>query len=566
MRFNCFIAILGFVTVQAFGQQQNNFAVAKDSNMVKQFFFSGLREKLMENYPAASGYFNRVLNFDPNNDAAYFELANLSLKQNKPTEAESFIKKAIAIKANNEWYFMLLADAYKKNGKMNELIDVFAQLIRLNPKNDDYYFDKANAENIADKFEAAIKTYQEIEEKFGSSAALIQAKQRLLVQKKSDLSDKEIEKLIADNPSDTKSYLYLSGVLLQKGNEQGALNLLKKAQGIEPDNYVLQLALADVYHSLKKEPESFSALKNAFNNSAMSINEKVKIVVMMFPSFNQPEVLTQAQELAQIATIIHPQEPKALALYADVLSQQGKYREAKALYLETLKLTKQVYIVWEQTLNIQIALGEYQEALKTGDEALSLYPNQGYLYYYVAVAQYKMGKHTEAIQSINNALILGTENKELLARAYTLQGDIFINEKKFLAANQAYDKALEAQPNNYLLMNNYAYYLALRNEDLPKAALLAEKAAKALPQNASVADTYAFVLFKLQKYEEAQLWIEKAIKNSDGKNALYLERYGDILYLKGEKEQAIVQWQKAKEAGNNSEILNKKINEKKYFK
>lgn len=566
MKLNCFIAILSFVTIQTFGQQQNNMAVARDSNMVKQLFFSGLREKLMENYSAATGYFNKVLAIDANNDATYFELANLNLKQNKLIDAESAIKKAIAIQSNNEWYFVLLSDVYKRNGKINELIGVFAQLIKLNPNNADYYYDKANAESFANKIDAATKTYQEIEEKFGSSAELIQARQRLLVQKDGKLSDKELEKLIAENPTEAKNYLYLSDVLLQKGDEQGALNLLKKAQAIEADNFELQLALADVYRSLKKDAEAFLALKSAFNNSAMPINQKVKIVVMMFPSFNRPEVLNQAQELAQIAAIIHPQEPKVLALYADVLCQQGKYKEAKVLYLETLKLTKQVYAVWEQTINIQNILGEYQEALKTGDEALSFYPNQASLHYYVAFAQYKTGKNTEAMQSINDVLILGSDNKELLAQAYALQGDIFINEKKFSAANKAYDKALEVQPNNYLMMNNYAYYLTLRDEDLPKAATMAEKAANALPQSASVADTYAFVLFRLQKYNEAQLWIEKAVKISNGKNALYLERYGDILYLKGEKEQAIVQWQKAKEAGGNSEMLNKKINEKKYFK
>ena len=49
-------------------------------------------------------------------------------------------------------------------------------------------------------------------------------------------------------------------------------------------------------------------------------------------------------------------------------------------------------------------------------------------------------------------------------------------------------------------------------------------------------------------------------------NPVYLEHYGDILFLKGNKDNAVVQWQKAKEAGNGSEKLIKKIHEKKYFK
>jgi predicted negative regulator of RcsB-dependent stress response len=45
-----------------------------------------------------------------------------------------------------------------------------------------------------------------------------------------------------------------------------------------------------------------------------------------------------------------------------------------------------------------------------------------------------------------------------------------------------------------------------------------------------------------------------------------LEHYGDILFLKGDKENAVAQWQKAKSAGNQSDKLNRKINEKKYIK
>jgi len=147
-----------------------------------------------------------------------------------------------------------------------------------------------------------------------------------------------------------------------------------------------------------------------------------------------------------------------------------------------------------------------------------------------------------------------------------LQGDIYINQNNFSLAKTAFEKAIAAEPDNYLIMNNYAYYLALRNDDLAKAAKYAETAANAMPENSSVTDTYAFILFKQQKYDLAKTWIEKALQNNNNKNGVYLERYGDILFMKGDKEAALIQWQKAKDAGNGSELLNKKINEKKYFK
>ena len=95
---------------------------------------------------------------------------------------------------------------------------------------------------------------------------------------------------------------------------------------------------------------------------------------------------------------------------------------------------------------------------------------------------------------------------------------------------------------------------------------VSSKAASAMPKNTSIADTYALVLFKLGKYDLALTWIQKALPNNEASNPVYLEHYGDILFLKGDKEEAVLQWQKAKQAGNDSEKLNKKINEKKYIK
>lgn len=262
----------------------------------------------------------------------------------------------------------------------------------------------------------------------------------------------------------------------------------------------------------------------------------------------------------------NPKDAKSLALYGDVLYQQNKLKEALVQYQSALKLNEQVYAVWEQVINIQTLLGHYTDAVKLGDEALTIYPNQASLYYYMAYALYKTGKYDAAQSNLKNALQLDVDNKSLQAQVYALQGDIFINQNNFSQAKIAFEKAISTEPDNYLIMNNYAYYLALRNDDLVKAAKYAETAANAMPNSASVADTYAYILFKQQKYDLAKTWIEKALQNNSNKNGVYLERYGDILFMKGEKDAAVTQWQKAKEAGNGSEVLTKKINEKKYFK
>ena len=541
--------------------QQNTVAV-KDSNAIKELFFAGLKDKLNENYVGASNNFSKVLVIDPSNDAAYFELANMQIRQNKLLDAEVSIKKALAAQPNNVWYLKLQTEVYKRNGNMDALVQTFDKLIQLESETESFHFDRANALYIAGKIEESQKAYDLLEQKFGVSKASTAAKKRF----KTQTASTDLNKLISDNPDDVKNYLDLSGVLLEKNQNNEALATLMKAKALSPDNYEVNLALADVYHSLKKTDEALTALKIAFENPEMPLPLKVKILSQMLPRFNNPQVAKSAAQLGAITLEDHKDDPKVKVLYGDILYQQGNLQGAKEQYLGAVKISEQLYIGWEKLLGVQTLMGNYEEAIKTGEDALSIYPNQAILYYYRAFALHRNGQNAEAGFELKNALQLEPEDVNLKAMILALQAEVLIDQGKLKEADAAFDKAVALAPNNYLTLSNYAYYLALRNHDLPKAEKLASKAALAMPQNSSILDTYAIVLLKLNKLDDALKYIEKALQNNEGGNPVYLEHYGDILFLKGDKENALVQWQKAKVAGNQSEKLNRKINEKKYIK
>lgn len=554
-----------FAGLSAVAQQPVNPVL--DSNAVKNLFFAGLREKLNENYSKAGESFNKILAIDPNNAAVHYEIANLNYRQNKLEEAEASIKKSVALDANNLWYWKLLAELYKRKGNMEGLVTVFTHMIRLSPENDAYYFDKSNAYLLMGKTEEALKGYELLEQKFGPSKALTQARQRITLGTGKTATKQEVDKILAEGQDDVKGLLEMSESLMEKGQHETALPLLLKAKTVAPEDYEVDLALADYYRNSKNSTAAGQSLRTAFANSGMPAERKIKIVMMLAGGAARNKArMQEAGELAKIMVESNPSDPKAQALYGDVLYQQGNLSAALEQYQSVLKKTEDLYAVWEQVLNIQTSLGLYKEAVKTGDAALGIYPNQAIIYYYTAFALHRDNQNAEAMSNIKTALQLDGENKDLQALILGLQGEILIDEQKFSEANTAFDKAVALAPTNYLLLNNYAFYLALRNQHLAKAEALIAKAAAAMPGNPSVADTYALVLLKLEKYDQAKIWAEQALQNNGAKNGLYLEHYGDILFLKGEKELALVQWQKAKEAGNDAAILNRKINEKKYIK
>jgi tetratricopeptide (TPR) repeat protein len=139
-----------------------------------------------------------------------------------------------------------------------------------------------------------------------------------------------------------------------------------------------------------------------------------------------------------------------------------------------------------------------------------------------------------------------------------LLGDIYNSLKDYKKSDESYDAALAFNPNNYLILNNYSYYLALRNEFLEKAERMAALVVKNNPTNNSYLDTYAWVLFTRAKYKDAKKVMEKVIE-SNPTNSTFFEHYGDILFKLGNVEEAVKQWEKAKSFDNTNELIDKKI-------
>ena len=100
----------------------------------------------------------------------------------------------------------------------------------------------------------------------------------------------------------------------------------------------------------------------------------------------------------------------------------------------------------------------------------------------------------------------------------------------------SYEKSLEYLPENVIVLNNYAYYLSLRGENLEKAKQMSEKTLELFPEEANYLDTYAWILYKLKDYETAKIIMLQAIEIAESKT--FYNHLSDILIQLGELEEA----------------------------
>ena len=537
-----------------------------DSLMVRQLFFSALREKTVENFPLATEMFSQVLQVDPQNDASMFQLANIKKLKNEYTDAQDLLERAVTVKPDNEWYWVALADCYEKSNELDKLENVFNELIRIDPDKPDYYFDKANVYFLEKKYDDALSVYKQLEQVTGITDELLIKRQAIyLKQGKVDQAAADLQAMIDANPGQVKYYLFLSEVYNSNGLPDKALKVLQSAEKIDPKNGQVHLALADIYRDKKMAEDSFNELSLAFAVPDLDIDQEIKIVLGYLPKFPDPNAKASALELSRLLTISHPDDSRSYALYGDMLLQNEKYKDAKANYKKSVELNGQIYEVREQLIRLELGDNDIEGAIKDGQDALSLFPNQAWLNYLVGVAYQQKKDYKKALEYIKTASELETQDKELLAQCFSSMGDCYHSLNDIQKSDQAYEKALGYNPDNAYTLNNYAYYLSLRGISLDRAAEMSKHSNDLQPNTASFEDTYAWILFKQKKYADAKTWIQKALADDKDKSAVKTEHYGDILFFMGDIDTAVTNWKKAKEYGASSPVLDRKINEKKYI-
>ena len=111
--------------------------------------------------------------------------------------------------------------------------------------------------------------------------------------------------------------------------------------------------------------------------------------------------------------------------------------------------------------------------------------------------------------------------------------------KDYDRAEEYYQKALEADPQQAINLGNYAIFLADNRKDYDRAEEYYQKALEADPQNANNLGNYANFLKNIRKdYDRAEGYYQKALE-ADPQHANNLGNYAGFLLGMGEKEKGL---------------------------
>lgn len=527
----------------------------------------GMTRKMIGNRTDAMQSFNNCLRVEPDNDAALFQLSLLYMEEGSAAQAVQYGERAVQLQPDNEWYVLHMAELYQRTGDFKSAVSSFDKLIKLRPDRREYYYYYADALVRNGEEVKSVEVLDKLEKKYGfDEDAVIQKYRIYSYLKKYPEAIAEINKLIEHNPYEVTNYGIIAELYEELGQEDKALEYYNKVLAIDPDNGVVHLSLAQYYNNKGDENRSFEELKKSYASRSLETDMKIKILYDYYDAGKSSDKdKKESYELLEILVATNGDDPKTWAIYGDFLARDNRFDEAAAKYRKALELDENIYLLWNQLLLVDTRLDDQENLYRDAARASELFPVQPLMKYYHGLGAYQSGKFEEAREQLETGKDLVVDNDALLLEFYQLLGDCLNKLKDYEASDAAYESALQIDPNNAYVMNNYAYYLSLRKHKLTRAAELSKRSNELQPDQASFEDTYAYILFVQKKYDEAQMWIVKALGHGGNNSGTILEHYGDILFHQGKTSDAVEYWIKAKNAGGAGDKIDQKIKDKKYY-
>lgn len=528
------------------------------------YFYGALNAKALGNYDQAIDLFQHCYALDSTNANVLVELGTFYNVLQEKNKALDFFRRSVAYDPDNYYYNMMLAGLSKELGLKQEVIDIYSHLSQLYPEKLDVRFELANAFAEAGEFQEAIDTLVELEKNTGINEMIALNKFRLysMMDEKEQAFD-EIKQIIEKNPSEPRYLILMGDLYLEENQDEEALKYYERAKAIDPDYPALILSMVNYYERTNDKQAAQAELQKAVANSSMDVEVKLQLLTRYLGILQQSQQdMKQVNSLFETLFEQHPNNSQLNMIYGNVLLLQEDKEGASKQFEKYIEASPEDPAGYEQLLRIALPDQDLEKIKEVTTEALKHLPQEAQFYFYLGAVHYQQENHREALKVFEDGLAKATMRNPIVESDFHGQiGDLnyFLGNKE--KAFESYEKALQLNPQNLPVLNNYSYYLSLEKKDLDKAEQMSGITVKAEPTNPTYLDTYGWVLYEQGSYTLAKIYIERAIENSkeDDLSAEVVEHYGDVLFRTGEKEKALEQWNKAKELGGDSPALDKKI-------
>lgn len=535
------------------------------------FFLEAIRQQEMGNFAAAFDLLRHALDINPNAPEVYYEIAGYYIDMQNGKAARYYFEKAAELAPDNPAYLEKLGQFYISQANYEQALAAYERLYANNKTREDVLQILYQLYGSQNNYKKMIEVIERMEMLLGSSEQLSLTKMQIFEQ----MGDKrkaqaELMRLVQKNPLDLNYRIILGNWFFQNDKKKEAFKEYQAVLKEEPNNAAAQLSLLDYYRDAKNEKVVEELTQKLLESKKTEKETKMALLRQVIIDNQQSDAKDSLEVIKLFDRVLsYPQED------ADIVMMKAAYLTLKNAPVDSVnKVYEQAIAIEPDNSRARIALiqniwkeEQYDKVISISRPAQEYNPEEMVFYYFEGFAQYMKKENDAALQTFKKgvAQIKPDSDPNIVSDFYAIMGDILHEKGLDKEAFEAYDSCLHWRPENLAALNNYAYYLSLSKNDLKKAEQMSYKTIKKEPANPTFLDTYAWILFLQERYEEANIYIDQAIKNDTTPSGVLFEHAGDIYYHVGKTAEALASWQQALKLGDKSATLKKKIELQKYI-
>ena len=542
-----------------------------DSQRLKYFYYEAMKLQDQGKFAAAFDLLKHCETIDPQAAEVYYAEAVYYAELNNDSMALASMKKAADLNPSNDTYLERLAITHVNSRQFDEAVNAYERLYANHKDRLDVLDILLQLYNQQKDYDKMLSTLELVESLEGSNERLALSKMRIYsVQGKKDKEYETLKELSDSHPNDMNYHVMMGNWLLQNDKDDEALEQYKLVLEEEPEHTGAKMSMLDYYRTTGADSLAQVLQEEMLISQNTPTNDKVTLM---------RQVVADNEQSGGDST-------QVLSLFNRILAEPQKNADMYELYVAYMKLKQMpedsINSVLEKALEVapdnagvrfQLVQSkwmsqDYDTVIALCEPATEYNPDEMTFYYFLGLAHFQKDERDKALDALRRgvAQINEESNKDFVSDFYAIMGQILHDKGLDDEAFAAYDSSLQWKDDNIEVLNNYAYYLSERGERLQKAEQMSFRTIKAEPTNSTYLDTYAWILFMQERYEEAKIYIDQAVQNDSVPNAVIIEHAGDIYALNKDMQKAVEYWKQAQEAGGNSKVLIRKIRQRKYLK
>lgn len=550
-----------------------------DSLRVAFLYTEGVRLSAQRGNNAALPYLKEALGIDSLHAPTNFQLASILMEGGNPQQVLKHSNIAYRSDTTNIDYLSQVAYAEVMAGNYGTAKKYYNRLLRVDSKNPYNYRALAALYAGTGMPYTAISVLDSAEYKLGHIKELAEQKHGLLMDVKLyDRAKSEASSVLSNHPYDFDSHRNIADVYATTGEDSLAQVHYEKSLSLAPTNPTTLFAATHFYRTRGNEKRYLELLQQVFISDMVPLDHKLSAYDeatsnIEFYKRNYYSIST----LTSLLHIKHPDDFRTTERYASHQLRSGEIDKAFGAYKNFAKREDAPIQALYFVIDAESFLGNTDSVDLYIDRTIERFPTLADPHLIKAYELQDRGPqhHKEVVAEFNKAVKLSGSPEEKSVVFGSL-GDYYYSLGQHKKAFRTYAKAIEENPDNAAVLNNWAYFicelvesevlgLKTAQNDLEQALEMATRAVELSPSNPTYLDSKAWILHLLGRSAEAKPLLKQAISLDSSADETLLWHYADVLAALNETFMAEIYYKRALEAGADKELIESrlaKLNEK----